>query len=134
MAQLTRDTILAVQDLKIQKVEIPEWGGPEDFIFVRGMTGAERDEFEAEVATIRGRKIQTNYDNIRAKLAAFTICDETGKRLFSESDVAALGNKSASALQRVFLVAQLLSGINESAIQEMTENLTENPFVPSPSS
>jgi hypothetical protein len=40
-----------------------------------------------------------------------TLCDSQGDRLFDDSEIAALGRKSARALDRVFSVAQRLNGI-----------------------
>jgi len=126
---LKRDDILKVQDIKIEKVHVPEWGGD---VYVKGMTGAERDGFEASVVNMRGKGTNVDMSNIRAKLATQTLCDENGERLFTDVDVKALGKKSASALQRVFEVAQRLSGIGDDAIQELTEGLQENPLEDSP--
>ena len=41
---LNREAILAAEDLPRELVEVPEWGGA---VYVRALTGAERDQFEA---------------------------------------------------------------------------------------
>ena len=120
---LTRDAILEIQDIDIERVDVPEWGG---FVFVKGMSGTERDTFEASIVENRGNSPKVNMANIRAKLAAVSICDEDGKKLFTQKDVAALGKKSANALSRVFDAAQRLSGITESDIEELSDEM-ENP-------
>ena len=125
---LNRDDILKAQDLKTETVHVPEWGGD---VTVRGMTGAERDKFESSIVQTRGKDQTLNMANIRAKLASMTICDEGGKRLFSEADVQQLSAKSAQALQRIFAVAQRLSGIGEEDVQELAEGLQDNPFADS---
>ena len=122
---LTKQQILAANDLKHELVNVPEWGGE---VWVRGMTGAERDKFEASVVQIRGKDQTMNMSNFRAKLAGLTICDADGKRLFSDADIKELSDKSASALQRVFSVASRLSGIGVDDVKELTEGLKENPF------
>jgi hypothetical protein len=122
---LTKDDILKAQDLKTETVHVPEWGGD---VTVRGMTGAERDKFEASIVTSKGKDRAVNMVNIRAKLASLTICDEQGKRLFSEADVEKLSAKSAAVLQRIFIVAQKLSGIGEADVKELAEALQENPL------
>jgi len=48
--------------------------------------------------------------------------------LFTDADVKALGMKSAVALQRVFDVAQRLSGITSDDVDELAKELDENPF------
>ena len=132
---LKREQILSANDISIERVDVPEWGtDPDDsFVFVKNMSGTERDAFEASVIQQRGKKTQIDTENIRAKLASLTICDESGVRIFTDADVRALGKKSAIALNRVFLVAQRLSGIGEEAITELTGGLQENPLDASPS-
>lgn len=116
---LTKEQILAVKDLQIEHVDIPEWGGD---ICVRGMTGSERDAFEASVVDLRGNAQKFNMLNLRAKLVALTACDEDGNRIFEDVDVVELGKKSASALQRVFDVAQRLSGLTKEEIKALEKN------------
>ena len=126
---LNRDQILSIADLKTELVEMPEWGGS---VYVRGMNGAERDKFEGSLVEQRGKERKVNTANIRAKLASLTICDESGKRLFSEADVQAISQKSASALQRIFEVAQRLSGITDADVEELAEEIEKDPFEGSP--
>lgn len=125
MALLKRDFILGVSDLKVETVEVPEWGGS---VLVRGMTGAERDAFEKSVLVRKGKDTQVNLSNARAKLVALSVVDESGKRMFTDSDVIVLGTKSASALSRIFNVASRLSGITEEDVEELTDELKESPF------
>lgn len=129
MKTLNRDDILKADDIGRELVPVPEWGGD---VYVKGMTGAERDKFEASIVEQRGKKQNLNMTNIRAKLASLTICDEQGKRLFTEADIAKLSEKSASALQRVFAIAQRLSGIGDADVEELAEGL-DTPFGDSPS-
>ena len=129
---LNRTEILEASDIKVQEVAVPEWG-ENAAVYVKGMNGAERDKFEGSLITMRGKDKQMNMANIRAKLASMSVCDEKGKRLFNENDVQALSQKSAAALQRVFAVAQKLSGISDEDVEELAENLKNDPFDGSPS-
>ena len=122
---LDKKAILLADDVVKELVSVPEWGGD---VWVRGMTGASRDKFEASIVQTRGKDQSLNMVNIRAKLASMTICDEAGQRLFSDADIAELSNKSAAALQRIFAVAQRLSGIGEEDVKELAEGLKENPL------
>jgi hypothetical protein len=103
MNLLTKDAILAADDLPRETVHVAEWGGD---VFVRTMSGTDRDAFEASLLEKDGRM-----ENVRARLVALTLCDAQGDRLFDDSEIAALGRKSARALDRVFSVAQRLNGI-----------------------
>jgi len=120
MALLSREQILEAPDLPYEDVEVPEWGG---IVRVRGLTGAERDQFEAAILERQGNgRFRVRMTNIRARLVALACVDEQGRRLFSEQDVAALGQKSAVALQRVFEVAQRLSGLAPQDLEELAKN------------
>jgi len=116
---LNKDQIFSVQDLLIEEVEVPEWGGT---VFVRGMTGTERDSFESSVVDIRGSSQKVNMINLRAKLVSLSVCDEQGNRIFNDSDVIELGKKSAIALQRIFDVAQRLSGLSKEEMKTLEKN------------
>lgn len=116
MALLGREAILAADDIVTDEVEVPEWGGS---VLVRAMTGAERDRLEAS-AVGNGKKL--NLANFRARMCAASIVDEAGNRLFGEADLVTLGQKSSAALNRVFEVAQRLSGMSDEDVEELTGN------------
>jgi len=118
MGTLTRETILAVQDLPVKTVAVPEWGGD---VFVRSMTGAERDQYEQALMMSRTPDGKVNIANVRGRLVAFCSVDENGKRLFEDADIDALGAKSAIALDRVFAAASALNGIGEKDVQALGE-------------
>lgn len=116
MTTLTKKQILEAPDLKTVKVKVPEWGGD---VFVRTLSGLQKDRFEQSILE-EGRRV--NLDNARAKLCALAIVDDKGNRLFNESDVAALGEKSSLALDRIYEVAQTLSGMGKGDIEEIVKN------------
>lgn len=120
MALLTKDQILAAKDLDSEDVEVPEWGGT---VRVQGLAGEDRDLFETSIVQRNGKKVETNWKNIRARLVSLSVVDEEGKRIFTEVDVNALGRKSAAALTRVFEVAQRLSGLQAEDVDELAANL-----------
>lgn len=119
MNLLTKSMILSAQDIVREKVEVPEWGGA---VLVQGLTGRERDEVEASMITGKGKNAHVKLDDLRAKLCARAMVDENGVRLFSDADIPALANKSAAALNRVYEVAQRLSGITQEDVEELTKN------------
>jgi hypothetical protein len=107
---LSRTQILSAHDIGTLTVPVPEWGGD---VIVRGMSGTERDAFEASVVSMRNGDTAVDMRNVRAKLVATCVIGEDGKRLFTDEDVTELGEKSASAINRVFEVAQRLSGLTK---------------------
>ena len=114
---LNKAEILAIDDLKYEDIEIPEWGGA--WVRVRSLNASERDHFESSTIVRNGRKVSTNLENIRARLCLLCLIDEEGNRLFDEGDTFPLGGKSASALDRIFTVAQKLNGLRDSDVEEL---------------
>lgn len=116
---LGRDAILAAQDIAIETVEVPEWGGS---VIVKGMSGEQRDAFEASVVSERGGKAEVDMRNLRAKFVARCVVDEKGARLFADEDVPALARKSGAVLDRLFEVGQRLAGMRPADVEALAGN------------
>lgn len=114
MGDLTREQILAAQDLPTRAVDVPEWGGR---VHVRVMNGAERDEFDDFVIKRKG-----DIKGLRLRLAALCLCSPDGQRLFSEEDVEALSKKSGKAIQIIEKAATELNGLNVDAAEKNSES------------
>ena len=116
---LDREAILAKNDLKTEVVKIPEW---DDEVTVRTLTGKARDEFESALqdATRAGGKIDMR--GLKARLVVCSVCDAEGKLLFSIEDIPTLNEKSAAAIDRIFQVAQRLSGFTAEDVEELAGN------------
>ena len=121
MKVLTADQILKCNDLKKQAVAVPEWG-KDAGVYIRTLTGTERDKFEEEIVKVKGDKTEINYKNMRAKLVALTACTKSGSLIFNQSHVEALGKKSAAALDRLFSVAQKINGMSAEDVKQLTKN------------
>ena len=122
MQLLTREFILNSDDVKIEHVHVPEWGGK---VAVRTMSAADRDDYEMFIYEADQK---TKSKNFRARLCAKTICDKDGKLLFpDEKDVIKLGKKSGVALMRIFDAARKLNKIGDEQIKEIEKNLPETP-------
>lgn len=119
MTLLGRDAILSASDATTEDVDVPEWGGT---VRVRGLSGTERDQFESSMLVKRGKHRDVSLVNARAKLVSLAVIDENGERVFSDSDVVALGHKSAAALTRVYEVASRLSGLSDEDVDELEGN------------
>jgi hypothetical protein len=105
---LSRDAILAADDIKTVPVDVPEWGGT---VLIKGMTGTARDEFEAT----NRRNGEQNLTNIRARFLVRCIVNETGTRIFADQDAAALGKKSSAAIDRLWDIAADMNGTSDKA-------------------
>ena len=122
---LNSSKLLEREELQIQKVEFENG----DFIFVRQMTGHERDTFENSLLKKnrdgKGNivSIEQNTDDFRAKLAVVTICDDKGNLLLKPTDYPQLSkNMSAKRLEKIINVAQKINAITE----EDKENIIKN--------
>lgn len=121
---LSGSQILGAEDVQTRTVPVPEWGGD---VIVRGLTGADRDAYEASLNQMRPkpdgtRELVLVRDNARAKLLVKCLIDENGNRLFKETDAPALGKKSGAVLDRLYDVATDLSGMSDEAQKELEGN------------
>lgn len=116
MGILSREALLKATAPPQQIVAVPELGGD---VIVRGMTGTERDAFEAGLIVGKGKHRDVNMTNMRAKLVAFCCIDEAGAPLFSPTDVEALGRTRADVLNRLYTPAAKLSGITEEDAEDL---------------
>lgn len=126
MEALTRDAILSKEDIITEKLEVPEWGG---YVFVKGLTGTERDEWDQMSADRRkGKGKRVDIRGMTVKLVALSTYDENGKKLFGgRDDEAKLHEKSAAAINRIFKVAQRLSGLSDEDVEELASDLEDGP-------
>ena len=116
---LDRAAILTGARLATERLRVPEWAGD---VYVRELTGAERDAWEGSIIDAEGKPRGELMRNARARLAVMSLVDEHGIRLFADSDAEALGRTSARALARVFDVAARLSGLTAGDLEELEKN------------
>jgi hypothetical protein len=112
MQPLTREQILAADDLTRERVDVPEWGGP---VFVRLMSAAEHARLGLAFDSIPKEKV-------REHVVALTLCDDAGNPLFTPDDVEALGRKSKDAIERVFAAAQRLNKLGAADVEAAAGN------------
>ncbi len=128
MAILTRDQLLAKQELKQEKVKLSTGD-----VYVRQMNGREKDRFEQSLGTWemytedgtgeqKERYVRT-MDDFRAKLAVNTVCDKDGNLLLGPGDVESLSvNMTGVDLMRIADAAQRLNRITEVDRKAMLKN------------
>jgi len=126
---LTRDAMLGVQDMKIEKVYVEPWGGS---VYIRTMSGRQKDDFDLSMYTVvpgtkgtKKERREVNLRNFRSRLIIATVCDEKGTLIFTDKDLIAIGRKSAVALDIIVDAARKLNGITVEEQDEMIENLSE---------
>jgi len=121
---LTRDDLLKKDTLEIVEVDLGD-----AIVFVRQMTGHERDGFEQSLLTKKKDNkgnvvaIEQATEDFRAKLAVQTVCDEKGDLLFKRDDYLRLSmNISAAKLEKIIEVAQRINAIGEKDKEELVKN------------
>jgi hypothetical protein len=120
-----RERILGAQDIRIEAVAVPEWGLDEP-VYVRGLTGRNRDTIERLTTDGNFTFRKELFDNFRALFCAMAVVDADGVQVFTIDDVDALGDKSSVALQRVYDVAVRLSAVDAKAVDGMMDALKDN--------
>jgi hypothetical protein len=117
--ELSAADILALNDIVISKVDVPEWGG---HVYVRGMSGTQRERYLESIRDVKGKgknqDVRIMLVESSAKLAQQTICDKDGALLFSIHQIKQLGEKSSKALQRVVDASAKLNGFSDESEEE----------------
>lgn len=133
MPLMSRADILSATDIGHEDIDlshIPGWGT----VRVKDLTGKERDQLEQSIVTertdrINGKNVkhQALSDNVRATFCAACIVGEDMQPIFSKSDIGALGQKSARALDAIFAVIRRRNGIGDEDVRELEGNSAPSP-------
>jgi len=122
---LNREALLKKEELEVVKVELSK----DEFVFVKQMTGRERDNFEQSLLKktkdAKGQIVgfEQATEDFRAKLAVVTICDEKGVLLLKHEDYPLLSQMmSATRLEKIVNVAQKLNAISEEDKEALVKN------------
>lgn len=108
---LTKEAILAAQDLRCIDVDVPEWGGP---VRLRPLTGAERERLQERVKKDTGK--------FSAWLLSESIVGEDGNRIFSQADIDSLLTKNGAVLDRLALRCTEINGLRPDSVEKAEKN------------
>lgn len=112
--------ILALQDRKTTiPLFVKAWGRE---VLLRDPSAADRDEWEVFATNNRGQ-----YALWRAKVVQILLCDANGKRLFTEKQLAEIGEKSAAAVNEIWEVGVKLFSVTDQEIEELEKNSDASP-------
>ena len=118
MKSLSIDQILDAEDVTVEAVETPAWGGQ---VYVRTLTGDKRDKID-ELFAANGDG-NRSLVGVRAKVVAACMCDSEGKFCsLTDSQILALGSKSGAMLDRVFDVCQRINFMRGEDIEKLEKN------------
>jgi len=117
-----RAELKGIDDTKVEAVIMPEWGGKT--LYVRSLTGEERDYFEEQSLVKKGKGRETSLKNMRARLVVLSVCHgpTNYEPVFVPADVQWLTKKNSKPLDRLFEVAGRLSGITDRDLDELQKN------------
>jgi hypothetical protein len=121
---LDRAQMLALADHRSEVCEVPEWQGA---VRVGTWTGATRWRI------LRLWQEEERATNLLAVVAAASVVDAQGVRVFSDEDIPALALKNAQALQRIFDVALRVNGMAPAAVADLGKGSGATPSGASPS-
>lgn len=114
---LTREQILAADDVEQEEVDVPEWGGK---VIVRCLTGRDRDALDA--LSVQAQRTGVNPD-YRAARVARSLVDANGLRIFSVKDVVALTEKNGAVLDRLDDIVVRVSHLSPLSVEEAIKRL-----------
>jgi hypothetical protein len=109
---LDRKSILAADDVRKEKIAVPEWKGD---VFLRVLTGTDRDRFEESYADQKMKAF-------RIRFLLLALCDEDGERLFSDDEADVLGKKSSVVINRLFEAGWKLNAFTQEAVDALGED------------
>ncbi|ATW27948.1 hypothetical protein [Candidatus Formimonas warabiya] len=113
-----RDKILNVQDIRAEKLEVPEWGVE---VLVKALKGSQRAELLQN--NINAKTGEMNLKTLYTELVIASTCDpETQEPVFASSDRDTLAEKSGAVLERIAQLAMRLSGLTQNAVDGMAKN------------
>ena len=123
MKILDRESLLKKEELEVKKVDL----GKGEFVYVKQMTGRERDTFERSLLREVKKGNESDYvralEDFRAKLAVNTLCDKDGNLLLRANDYPVLSkNMSAARLERIVNIAQEMNKITEEDKEALVKN------------
>lgn len=112
---LTREQILALDDLDTETLDVPKWGK----VRIRMLTGDERDKLDER---FRPGSKTGGWEGLRAWLVSLCCVDEQGQPLFTPEDAKTLGKKSSRAISAIFNAAMKLNGLTKDDAENLAKN------------
>ena len=115
LTALNRDQLLNLDDVEIEEVDMDQWW-PGKKVFLRSMTVADRDSFEAEGLKREGKGKKLRYvptlKDTRTRLLVRCLCDESGALLLGPEDIEALSRKHSGAMEHLTDIARRINGLS----------------------
>lgn len=119
---LTKQNVFDAQDLRRERVDVPEWAPPntdpkDAYVWVRTMRADER----AALVKWVNQEGRTHAD-AAPYVVALTCVDDEGARLFTEADAVALAAKSWAVVDRIHTAGWRVNALGDKQIEELEKN------------
>lgn len=115
MKKLTRNDVTSNKKISITEVEVPEWDG---IVCIKELTIEERLAFDAKYTDSEGKFKNVNDPEMIYELLRKCLVDEDGNKLFEDSDVEIMKQKSGPVMQRLFLKVININYLSQLSIDE----------------
>lgn len=103
---------------KTKVVDVPDVGP----ITLQEMSGTERDDLEASTIIEEDGKRTVNSKHFRARLLVLCIVDDSGKRVYADSDAPEVSELPIGVLDKLFVAAQELNAMGGTAVEDARKN------------
>lgn len=110
---LDASAILAADDFEYEEVDVPEWGGK---IRLKPLSAKDAEDFDRQVSKKNGD------NNLLSRILATHAVDETGKPLFTMSQLTELSKKNLIVIKRLVRICQKISALNIHEVKEIEGN------------
>lgn len=124
MGLALKDSIIAADDRKTKRVDVPEWGGE---VILRGLSGTDRDSWEQSNVIRRGNTAEVNLTGSSARLLVRALVDEEGNRLFADNEWQQLSAKAGHVLSKLADEVIDMSGLGADAVEDGQGNSESDP-------
>jgi hypothetical protein len=124
MTDLTREEIKEVNDRKLVRVEVPEWGGG---FFFGSMLLGERNALIAKWSEMDEDMDISEATDVHLETLIAASCDKDGAPIFTAEDVEMLLAKNATVVERVAREALDFLGLTKKAVEETVGNSDSTP-------
>jgi hypothetical protein len=113
-----KDNIVGTKD-KLAPIRclVPEWESDDDTLFIRQLTGLDRDRMQVAFESFRS-EVNGDPEDITGYTAftvAWCLVDKTGKRIFEDHEVLTLAATSGKVLDKVYRFAAEVNGLGKYA-------------------
>lgn len=124
---LSKSEILGIKDVKTKTVTVPEWDNAE--VFIKQLTRGQQDEYMNRQFGKFGIKQQGKRQSVESDMSLFGhdswlvaqgMCDEDGKRMFTDEEIPALDAKNGEAIGFIAKEILAFSGMDKD-IKELQE-------------